>query len=65
MYGLSFQYTRFKMYEIFVLWKGKGGGLETPYFTFLPWLQDSILSLGVFFTELMRVGSVYYCRQLL
>jgi len=22
------------MYEIFVLWKGKGGGSETPYFIF-------------------------------
>lgn len=45
------------MYEIFVLWKGEGGGLEPLYFTFFALVADSVLSLAVF-AELMRVGTV-------
>lgn len=49
--------TYFKMYEIFALWKVKGGGLESLCFTFFALLADSVFSLAVF-AELMRVGTV-------
>lgn len=45
------------MYEICALWKVKGGGLESLYFTFSALLADSVLCLAVF-AELMRVGTV-------